>query len=385
MQQKLFIPEKNSNSIKRVIPKDHSYDEEFPNLDFILVPYAFLLGTKIRHSIPETDKRNKILSELFCLSVKTQPLAINDILLFLQKESLWFKKDITKMSSRGNLLTAGELKEIFISGAIEIKLRHKSISETKRKFRKRLPKSEPPLVFGKVARYLNNGASHEFWYEETGKEISELFPKFDPALIKAILAITSIRATLPSNVTKAFKALDQFHRNDIHDVPLGKKGDKKIAKSAFIGFLDAQLLHLNLLKKGESLTNPNNLLKNGRKIKMFASAMGDVEDAIVDDVWITRAFGCDRKREFESRITSQSPSKAIYDATEWYLQTLAYLTGKKPRGVCAMIWAGIRQETNKATARYTDPIKNRLNHGLFNDHYGNLKPSKDGGIEFEEL
>jgi hypothetical protein len=118
---------------------------------------------------------------------------------------------------------------------------------------------------------------------------------------------------------------------------------------------------------------------------MFASAMGPVEDAIVDDVWITRAFGCDRKRVFESRVTSQSPSKTIYDATEWYLQTLAGLVGKKARGVCAMIWVGIRQETNKETARYTDPIKNRLNHGLFSGQYGNLKPSKNGGIEFESL
>ncbi len=378
-QQKLFVDPKNKK-LKKVIQKEHSYDEEFKSLDFILVPYAFLLGLKKNHKF-QPAVENKLLCELF--SKKVSEGVIDFINLFIKKEALWFKKDPSKMSKVNNLLSEEELRRIFISGAFEIKFRHKSISSLRRLFRKKLPNSKPPLVFGKIARYINNGASHEFWYEETGEEIAQLFPEFSPELIKALLAITSIRATLPSNVTKSFKALDQFHRTEQFEVPFGKKGDKKMIKSNFKGFLDAQLHHLNLLKNGQSLTDPKNLLKNGRKIKMFASAMGSVEDAIVDDVWITRAFGCDRKRVFESRITSQSPSKAIYDATEWYLQTISKLVDKKPRGVCAMIWAGIRQETNKETARYTDPIKNRLNHGLFSEQYGNLKPSKKGGIEFE--
>jgi hypothetical protein len=385
MQQKLFIDlNENSNLTKKTVPKDHHYEEEFTNLDFILVPYAYLLGIKANHKSSNKNEE-KFLLDLFCKNNQTKDSLVSNVNAFIEKESMWFKKDPSKNTRNNNLFTTKELREVFISGAIEIQLRHKSISKIKKEFRKRLPESKPRLVFGKIARYLNNGSLHEFWYEETGKEIEELFPEFDPELIKSLLAITSIRATLPSNVTKSFKALDQYHKDEIYDVPLGKKGDKKIIKSAFKGFLDAQLHHLNLLKKGESLTNPENLLKNGRKIKMFASAMGPVEDAIVDDVWITRAFGCDRKRVFESRVTSQSPSKAIYDATEWYLQTLAGLVGKKARGVCAMIWVGIRQETNKETARYTDPIKNRLNHGLFSAQYGNLKPSKNGGIEFESL
>lgn len=383
VQQKLFVD--SNKKLKKVIPKDHSYEEDFPDLDFILAPYAFLLGIKHPFYKMPASKEKELLYQLFCKNKKNISSVLEHVNEFFSKESLWFKEDPTKMSTRVNLFTEEDLKNFFVLGALEIRHRHGSIRAFKNKFRKKLPASKPPLVFGKVARYLNNGAPHEFWYEETGKEIEELFPEFDPELIKALLAITSIRASLPSNVTKSFKALDQYHRDELYDVFLGKKGDKKVAKSAFKGFLDAQLHHLNLLKKGESLTNPKNLLKNGRKIKMFASAMGSVEDAIVDDVWITRAFGCDRKRIFESRTTSQSPTKAIYDATEWYLQTLAGLIGKKPRGLCAMIWAGIRQETNKETARYTDPIKNRLNHGLFYGQYGNLKPSKNGGIEFELL
>ncbi len=384
-QKTLFVDsKKDSNSKKRLIPKDHSYEEEFPGLDFIIVPYAFLLGLKTDHTIG-LHSQNTILCDLFCKRKKDQMEDLVRINTFIEKEALWFKKDSAKASLNGNLLPRQELRRVLISGGLEIALRHKSIWKVKKWFRKNLPKSVPPLVFGKIARYLNNGRSHEFWYEETGKEIAELFPEFDPELIKALLAITSIRATLPSNVTKAIKALDQFFRNDTYEVGSGKRDEKKTVKSAFIGFLDAQLHHLNLLKKGESLTNSDDLLKNGRKIKMFARAMGDDDNAIVDDVWITRAFGCDRKREFKSRIVSQSPTRAIYDATEWYLQTLAGLVRKKPRGICAMIWVGIRQETNKETARYTDPIKSRLSHGLFAGQYGNLKPSPRGGIEFESL
>ena len=214
-----------------------------------------------------------------------------------------------------------------------------------------------------------------------------LFPEFNAEIIASLLAITSIRATVTSNVTKFFKALDQFHKNETHTVAFGKRSEKKTIESAFKGFLDASLHHLNLLKKGGSLLDPENATKNGRKIKRFTGAMGTDEDAIVDDVWITRAFGCDRKRWFRGRIISQSPTKAIYDATEWYLQTLASLVGKKARGVCAMIWVGIRQETTKQTARYTDPIKRRLEHGLFKEQHGKLVVSRSekGGIEFESL
>ncbi len=249
-----------------------------------------------------------------------------------------------------------EFEELIVKGAFEIKARHKSITALKKSFRKKLPSSNPSLAFGKIARYLNNGFTHELWYEETGKEIAEMFPEFDPELIASLLAITSIRAGVASNVTKFFKALHQYHEDTKYIVSVGKRTDSRKIKSNFIGFLDASLHHLNLLKKGESLIDPSVRLANGRKIKNFADAMLNNTEAIVDDVWITRAFGCDRKRLVKGRMTSQSPSKSVYDATEWYLQTLAQLTGKKARGVCAMIWCGIRQETTKSSARYTQSL-----------------------------
>lgn len=387
MQQKLFI-DSEENSIKKAIPKDHHYEEEFPELDFIVMPYAFLLGIKREHKV-SLLKRKRLLRELFCKNPKqdlVETLVVTNI--FIKKECVWFKKDPSKAPKGDNMLSCDELEEILASGVVEMKLRHKSILKVKSSFRAGLPESKPPLMFGKITRYINNGYNHEFWYEETGKEIAKLFPGFDPDLIASLLASTSIRADLPSNVTKSFTALNQFFKNKTHVVPFGKRSEGKTKETYFPGHLDASMHHLDLLKSGVPLTYSSEGTKNGRKIKNFKDAMVSINvHAIVNDMWIARAFGCDRKRIFRGRIISQAPTKAIYDATEWYLQTLASLVKKKARGVCAMIWVGIRQETTKGTVKYTDPIKERLNHGLFEGQYGNLKVSekKDGGIEFEEL
>ncbi|HRH25088.1 MAG TPA: hypothetical protein PLQ20_01990 [Candidatus Paceibacterota bacterium] len=391
MQQKLFIDlNEDSNSPSKKIPKDHHYEEEFPDLDFILMPYAFILGIKNPKDI-NSGKRKAFLKELFSKNQKKHYLKLSESIdSFIKKESIWFKKDSQKALKGSNILSSYDLEKILASGVAEIKLRHKSLFRVKDNFRTNLPKSEPPLMFGKIARYLNNGANSEFWYEETGKEIAQLFPGFDSDLIASLLASTSIRADLPSNITKSFKALDQFFKNEVYVVPFGKRADGKTKETYFPGHLDASMHHLDLLKKGVPLTySSEEGTKNGRKIKNFKDAMMSVNvHAIVDDIWLCRAFGCDRKRILgNGRIATQSPTDAIYDATEWYLQTLASLVAKKARGLCAMIWVGKRQETTKGEVKYTDLIKKRLDHGLFEGQYGNLRASEKegGGIEFESL
>ncbi len=391
MQQKLFVDlNENSNSPQKAIPKDHHYEEEFPNLDFILMPYAFLLGKKSEHKTT-LPTRKKLLKELFCQNQKKRFVKISkSIDEFIKKECLWFKKDASKALKGNNVFSPDDLCEILASGVVEMKLRHKSIFRVKENFRTNLPKAEVPAMFGKIARYLNNGANYEFWYEETGKEIAELFPGFDPDLIASILASTSIRADLPSNVTKSFKALDQFFRNKTYVVPFGKRADGKTKETHFPGHLDASMHHLDLLKNGIPLTySSEEKTKNGRKIKNFKDAIVSINvHAIVNDIWICRAFGCDKKRIIKGGlIATQSPSEAVYNAIEWYLQTLATLVRKKARGVCAMIWVGKRQETTKGEVKYTAPIRKRLDHGLFKELYGDLKVSKkeDGGIEFESF
>jgi hypothetical protein len=72
MQQKLFIDlNENSNLTKKTVPKDHHYEEEFTNLDFILVPYAYLLGIKANHKSSNKNEE-KFLLDLFCKNNQTK-------------------------------------------------------------------------------------------------------------------------------------------------------------------------------------------------------------------------------------------------------------------------------------------------------------------------
>jgi hypothetical protein len=374
----------SSNTTKQ--QKLETYESLYKNLDFILLPYAFLLGLKYSLRNPPHLISTNIIFELFS---KRNNIDRNDVVQsaidFFQSEGKLYKKDSRKALRGGNVLGANELMRIIVIGALEIKARHKSIGKLKKVFRKQLPNSEPPLVFAKIARYMNNGHHDENWYEETGKEIVSLFGRFDKELIVSLLSATSIRASLPSNVTKFYKVLNQFFEERVRPVLVGDRKKPKVINSFFSGELDATVHHLNAIKEGSWLSDPENRKKSGRKIKNFADAMLDNIFAIVADVWITRAFGCDRKRTFRSRTTSQSPTQAIYDAIEWYLQTIGELVNKTPRGLCATIWSGIRQEQSRGDTRYTDALKKRLDHGLFSGQYGALIAKRGEGITFEEL
>lgn len=375
-----------THKLIKKITEEKAYEHKYKNLDFILYPYAFLLGLKHHDRSIDPSDQMLLLCELFCRKengndfLKVQ----QSVEAFMAEESSFFKKDPKKPLRNGNAFDAALLQKIVAIGTIELKREYKGIKELKAFYRRKLPTSNPPLLFSKIARYINNGRYDERWYEITGKEIAELFSDFEPELIASLLGVTSIRASLPSNVTKFYKVLNQFFENKIYKVLVGSKGKKKEMVSTFNGVLDASLLHLNALKNNGSLLRSGDRKKNGRKIKNFIDAMLTNIMAIVADVWITRAFGCDRLRVFRSRTTSQSPTRAIYDAIEWYLQTLATSVNKEPRGLCAMIWSGIRQESVRGETRYSEALKRRLDHGLFAEQYGKLVPGPKG-IGFQEF
>ena len=252
-----------------------------------------------------------------------------------------------------------------ICGALAIQRRHRGISTLKKRLRAGLPKSPERLLFSKLGRYALNGSTDESWYEETYQDIAILFSNFNKKLVASILSATSIRSHLKSNVAKAFKALDQLF-----------KGEN------FSGFLDATKLYLEEIREGKMLTGEIN--GGARKIKKFANAMTDDDTAIVVDVWITRSFGCDTKRTFKGKFVSNSPADKTYTAIEWYLVTLGNLLDKKPRGLCASIWSGIRQEYDDSSTRYSEALQAKLYHGLFENQYGKLTFRQGKGIFFEE-
>jgi hypothetical protein len=191
-----------------------------------------------------------------------------------------------------------------------------------------------------IPLYASLGASEKNWYRDTNREICNIFPFESPALIIDMLAATSIRASVSSNVTQFFKAYNQ-HR----------------ASRPFVGFLDAVKINLERAVKGQPLT--------GRKIRNFSEAMKGNPEAVVCDIWICRALGVDRKyiREGYSVPLSGGPTDKIYTAVENYFRQAAREKGLEPRGLCAMVWAGIRihERAEGIGTRYTNFLLKRTN------------------------
>ncbi len=356
-----------------------------PNLEFILVPYAILLGMQSqgRSSIPTPIAQGLIKELLSPINSTLDEHVVEQIERYITAEAGWIKKN-PMLPLRGvNRLNRDEFAEMLAYGAMQMKKAGGSLYELKRRLRSEMPKNPHLLKFSRIGRYFVNGSKDRDWYIETGKEIAELFSGFEPALIASLLSITSIRNTVATNATKFFKALKQFYAKEIYTVLIGERGSKKAIKSSFEGFVDASLIHLNSFKSGEPLIDAEK--RNARKIRNFADAMLDNVEAIVADIWIMRSFGCDLKYAYHDRLVSRAPTRKLYDAIEWYLRTLGSKSHNEPRSLCSMVWSGIRQETSVTSTRYTDTLKKRLNHGLFIGHYGKLIIDEEKGVSFEEL
>ncbi len=357
------------------------------DLEFIAVPFAVALGawTLTPQTLVLTRQTKMRLVRQLLWPLKKSPVKNIDeqISLYLKSESKHLRKDHTKRLHGNNQMSEGGFIDLLAHGALELSRRSKSLQSFKRSLRQQLPVCPYTLKFSRLGRYLLNGAKDEFWYRDTGTEIANLFSAFDPELITSLLAITSIRSTVSTNAMKFFKALQQFYETNIYTVLIGERKNKQKIQSSFQGLLDASIIHLNKLKSGESLVNSDQ--KNARKIRMFASAMLDNIEAIVADIWIMRSFGCDLKYFYGKNLVSRSPTRSLYDAIEWYFQVLGGYIGKEPRGVCSMVWSGIRSETTSSSTRYSATLKARLSHGLFAEQYGKLVLNPNGGIKFEEL
>lgn len=357
-----------------------------PNLEFIAVPHALLLGSQSRpEELPTLSweiKLRLVKQLLWPLKKYSHDSIEQQIHAYLQSESQWLRKDYTKRLRAFNRMSEDEFIDLLAYGAFELSRRATSVRSFKRSLRKQLPESSDKLMFSRLGRYILNGRVDEHWYRDLTKEITELFPEFDQKLIASLLSITSIRSSLPTNIAKFFKVLHQFFEEKNYTVETGKKGQKISKESMFKDVLDASLANLDLLKKGEPLIDSDK--KNAPKIRRFAGAMVGVTEAVVVDIWIMRSFGCDNKRLYNDNFVSTSPTRSLYDAIEWYFQALGEYVNKEPRGVCSMAWSGIRSETNSATTRYSDILRGRLGHGIFEEQYGRLIAVLKKGIKFEE-
>ncbi len=174
-----------------------------------------------------------------------------------------------------------------------------------------------------LERWLTLGAKNRFWYQETHADIQRILPDERIDLVIDLLAATSIRASISSNVKYMFSALLQYK--------LGLP---------FTGYLGTVIQKLDLVRAGIEL--------DSLKIRSFARAMKGDERAVVVDVWMCRAFGI--------TVDTRGPSDAEYIHTTNMVQELAQQRGVMPREYQAMLWDGIRQEQSqyRIQVRYRD-------------------------------
>lgn len=188
------------------------------------------------------------------------------------------------------------------------------------------------LLTENIPMYASLGSNQKTWYQDTYLEIKQMFPG-DHDLVVDMLAATSIRASISSNVTQFYKAYRQF-----------KSG------KPFNGFLDATVNNLYNAVNGKELS--------GRKIKNFSKAIKGDPNSIVCDIWICRALDVDRKyiRKGYSKPLSGGPTDKIYDSVESFFRTEAINYNCEPRELQAMVWAGIRvyEWSKYVHARYTN-------------------------------
>jgi hypothetical protein len=371
------------------IRKHEMWEDNLPSADFIGLPHVFLSGafenrSRISNTSRPTMSKSSILTGMAeLLHVKNTTLLRDEIEKYIRRESYLLKKE-TK--ARRIVNPAGE---DFFYAAIERGFNHFEDEYLlpgylRERMRDSIPQTSTPMKFSGVTRFVANGTGDMNWYQDTNKALQRLLPDHPIKLLCDLFAATSIRASLESNVTKFFSALDQYYENRLRKVTVtGQGGKKVIIDSYFEKFLDATIINLNHIKNGIELGGGKK--GSARKIRNFSLAMQGFIHAVVADIWITRVFDADVLYKYKGEYTSRAPSNSLYNAIEWYTRDLAKTIGFEARAVNAMMWGSIRfeEDDTKNDTKYQVPLGQRLSHGLFTDQYGSLV-STGNGIAFKQ-
>lgn len=201
----------------------------------------------------------------------------------------------------------------------------------------------------KISKYVKIGEKDMDWYQECSGVFVDLFGEENLTLVCKLFAATSINTSMKGNITLFRRAYYEMK----HGFPVGHTG----------GYLPNIVTQLNNVRLGLPLT--------GRKIEAFSVAMDRLPESpsqIVVDVWLTRAFGVDRKY---FRQTKGKPkgvgidrdggvSDRLYTIIEEWCRDEASRMGIEPRQLSAMIWAGKRIETNgDRTTHYKEILRSK--------------------------
>jgi hypothetical protein len=197
------------------------------------------------------------------------------------------------------------------------------------------------ITYEDIPRYLWIGRKERNWYQECEAAFIDIFGEEKLPLVTKLFAATSINTALKANITLFRQALYQIEQ-----------------KLPIEGYMPNIQNQVTLVSEGKELS--------GRKINNFAKAMSGDKNAVVVDIWLTRAFNVDRyyiskSEKYLGRKRNGSATEGMYNQIENYIQTEAPKMGLEPREMCAMIWAGARIYTNGDTqTRYTEILRDKL-------------------------
>ena len=173
--------------------------------------------------------------------------------------------------------------------------------------------------------FYAQGIDGKDWYNEAAEFLDSAYPG-EGDLMAAILAATSINATVKANVTLALKAYAQLK-----------------AGLEFTGFIPAAVQQLELAKNGLPLS--------GTKVENFRRALRGEPNAVVVDRWMLRAYG-------EEALTPAATRRV----TALILQE-AKAEGVEPRQWQAGVWCGIKRAFeghNSDTRSFVELLADRL-------------------------
>lgn len=184
---------------------------------------------------------------------------------------------------------------------------------------------------------IRTGADGKDWYENTRHALKEFLGQDSDKFLE-FLAHTSPRATLVSNVHRAFTAYLRWKRGQaLKDEELGGTGMYSVRRS---------------LEK----VMANEKDAGGPKVKSFIKSFYHDSQAVTVDVWLMRALGVEPGKSLGTG-DYHTLAEAVRQLTRSSVVRQEFGSNITPRQVMAMLWIGIKRKDEEARNDRQDPYE----------------------------
>jgi hypothetical protein len=184
---------------------------------------------------------------------------------------------------------------------------------------------------------VRKGAHGKDWYENTRTELKKYFGN-DADLFLDILAHTSPRATLVSNIHRALEAYRRYKRGlPFKGEDLGGTGMWSVRRS------------LEKYLAGEDAGGP--------KVKSFIKSFNLDNEAVTVDVWLMRSLGLEPGDSGLKTGDYHTLAEAVRQLTRNPVIRKEFGNDITPRQVMAMLWVGIKQSDPEARNDRHEPYE----------------------------